>query len=150
MDVVPPEDERVVLRPATWRDRRPVFEWLAESDVTPSMHGLPRFPDNPIPTREEFCRDYRPHFFSGSDPPAGRCFIISAGGEEIGVISYGGINRQKSRAELDIWMSCEANCGRGHGARAIMALCLVLREEFGVVEFVMRPSARNARAIRAY
>jgi RimJ/RimL family protein N-acetyltransferase len=47
-------------------------------------------------------------------------------------------------------MSCEANCGKGYGPDAIRALCTWLAAEFGVRTFMMQPSARNPRAIRAY
>ena len=57
----------VSLRPAVASDRRQVYEWLARSDVTPSMMGPPDYPDHPIPSWEEFCADYLPHYFDDSE-----------------------------------------------------------------------------------
>jgi hypothetical protein len=39
----------ILLREAEETDRRQVYEWLALSDLTPSMMGPPAFPDHPIP-----------------------------------------------------------------------------------------------------
>jgi RimJ/RimL family protein N-acetyltransferase len=47
-------------------------------------------------------------------------------------------------------MNSEANCGKGFGPDAILALCAYLREEFAITTFMMQPSARNPRAVRAY
>ena len=55
-----------------------------------------------------------------------------------------------SSVELDIWMRSEACCGKGYGTEALDALCRHLHERFGVEEFMVQPSARNPRAIRAY
>ena len=47
-------------------------------------------------------------------------------------------------------MRSEACCGRGYGTDALIALSRMLYVRFGVQEFMMQPSARNPRAIRAY
>jgi diamine N-acetyltransferase len=41
-------------------------------------------------------------------------------------------------------------CGRGYGSDALLALTRHLHETFGVTKFILRPSRRNTRAIRAY
>jgi diamine N-acetyltransferase len=51
---------------------------------------------------------------------------------------------------LDIWLRSEAVCGRGYGSDALVALTCHLRETLGLTEFIMRPSRRNERAIKAY
>lgn len=143
--------KKVTLRPATERDKRLVYEWLAESDCTSSFMGPPRFTDHPIPTWEEFCADYQPYYFAGSEPESGRCFIILVNGLPVGQINYNKIiEQQRRRTELDIWMSCEANCGKGYGTDALQALTEYLHKTYGVTEFLIRPSVRNQRAIRAY
>jgi RimJ/RimL family protein N-acetyltransferase len=43
-----------------------------------------------------------------------------------------------------------ACCGHGYGSRAVSLLCALLEQQNAVREFVMQPSARNPRAIRAY
>lgn len=142
--------KKVVLRPATAQDRYTIYEWMAMSDVTPSFMGAPNFSDQPVPTWEEFCTDYRAHYFDGSNPHLGRCFIIMASGMPVGQVNHNEIDERDQRTELDIWMSCEANCGKGYGPDALQALCEYLFRTHGVVEFIMKPSARNRRAIRAY
>ena len=139
-----------MLRPATQEDKGMIFKWLAESDITPSFMGPPYFPDNPVPTWEEFCADYKPHFFNNSSPKSGRCFIIIVDFIPVGQVNYDNIDKHHKRTELDIWMSCEANCGKGYGPDALKALCEFLFRVFGTSEFVIRPSARNNRAIHAY
>ncbi|MFQ5925063.1 MAG: GNAT family N-acetyltransferase [Dehalococcoidia bacterium] len=144
------QGKQVALRPATERDKRMVYEWLAESDITPSIMGPPHFSDHPVPAWEEFCADYKPYFFDGSSPELGRCFIIMINSMPVGQLNYNDIDQHHQRTELDIWMSCEANCDKGYGPDALQTLCEYLFRTYGIVEFVIRPSARNHRAIRAY
>jgi hypothetical protein len=66
----------VTVRPAREHDRRAIYQWLAESDLTPSMLGPPNFPDAPEPTWDQFCEDYGPDFFDGTRQEVGRSFII--------------------------------------------------------------------------
>jgi RimJ/RimL family protein N-acetyltransferase len=142
----------VVLRPATLADRRPIYEWAACSDATPAFQGPPTFPDEPVPTWEAFCDDYKPYFFDGSAPMLGRCFVILVGDEPVGQLNYNDIEERGAtrRTELDIWLRAERFCGHGYGTDALLTLCDYLAREFGVQEFMMQPSARNPRAIRAY
>lgn len=142
----------IVLRPATADDRRDIYEWLAHSDVARFLAGPPLYPEIPTQTWEEFLDDYTPNYFNDSAPLMGRCFMILAGGKAVGQINYGQILGPENdrRVELDIWMRSESDCGRGYGPDALDALCRYLNREFGVGEFLVRPSARNPRAIRAY
>ncbi len=145
-----PKQPDVTLRPAVESDRRKVWEWLARSDVTPSMMGPPDYPDHPIPSWDEFCSDYLPHYFDDSEPLSGRCFIILADGWDVGVVCYNAIDKEGRETELDIWLGAEAYCGKGYGTAALEALCARLYEACGVEEFIIRPSGRNHRAIGAY
>lgn len=140
----------VTLRPARESDRRVVYEWLAESDVTQSMMGPPSFPDAPAPTWDEFCEDYGQHFFDGTRRQAARSYIIEVDGEAVGHVNYDGMDMVRSTAELDIWLRSEGVCGRGYGSDALAALARYLHETFGVTDFIIRPSRRNQRAVHAY
>ena len=140
----------VTLRPAREQDRRAIHQWLAESDLTPSMLGPPNFPDAPVPTWDQFCADYGPHFFDGTRQEVGRSFIIEVDGEAVGHVNYDGLDLARCLAELDIWLRSSEVCGHGYGSDALMALTQHLHESFGVNEFILRPSRRNQRAIRAY
>ncbi len=142
----------VTLRPAAPEDERAILDWLYHSDLTHTMLGPPLFPERPIPPPGERDEGYEPHYFDGSAPELGRCFLIRADGEPVGQVNYNDIHERggRLRTELDIWMRSEACCGKGFGTDALDALCGYLHERFGVVEFLVQPSARNPRAIRAY
>ena len=141
---------QVTLRPATDDDRRDIYTWLVASDVTPSMMGPPTYPDVPIPTWDDFCGDYAPHFFDGSRPDYACSFVIEVDGKSVGHINYDGLDSARSIAELDIWMRSQACCGHGYGTDAMVVLIRHLQEHFAVAKFIVRPSHRNQRAIRAY
>jgi diamine N-acetyltransferase len=136
--------DRVVLRPATLADRRMVWEWSELSDIGP----LVRSPDGPH-TFDQFCVGWAPHYFMDGTPDLGRGFIILYSKNPVGFIAYNDVD-PKRRVELDIWMNSEANCGKGYGPDAVQTLCKHLSVELGLRTFMMQPSARNPRAIRAY
>ena len=141
---------KVLLREAEERDRQQVYEWLAHSDLTPSMMGPPLFPDHPIPTWETFRADYRPHYFDGSDPNWGRCFVIVVENGDLGVVCYNTIDRSNGRTDVDIWLRSVNDCGKGYGSDALRTLGDYLHVDFGIAQLVVSPSARNRRAIAAY
>lgn len=140
----------VNLRVAQLTDRRKIFEWLTQSDVTPSMMGEPRYPDHPMPSWDEFQQDYSEAFFNEHGDEKGRNYIILLGESEIGTIGYDNLDRQKRSVDLDIWMKGEKYCGHGYGSDAINGLVDYLHEQYGITTFRVDPSARNDRAIRAY
>jgi len=138
--------KQISLRESTLKDRRMVYDWYCNSDVAPIIH-LSGGGDQ---TFQQFCDDdWKPYFFTGESPRQGRLFIILHKGLPVGAIGYNDID-SKNRVELDIWLSSEANCGNGFGSDAIDTLCKYLVSQFGVNTFMMQPSARNPRAIRAY
>jgi hypothetical protein len=92
------------LRPADESDREKVFAWLTRSDLTRSMMGPPDYPDHPVPSREEFCRDYTSSFFDASGDGRGRVYIILVDGEEVGTVGHDLLDREKNTVVLDIWM----------------------------------------------
>src|SRR5262245_21240440 len=126
----------VTLRPAQEHDRRAVYQWLAESDVTPSMMGPPLYPDAPPPTWEQFCNDYVLFYFDGTRPEAGRSYIVEVGGEAVGHDSYSEVDLAQGRVELDVWLRSQEVCGRGYGSDALEALTRHLHVALGVAEFI--------------
>lgn len=136
--------------PARDSDREKIYQWLCQSDITPSVMGPPLFPDHPVPTREKFLGEYPLSFFNSSGDGAGRVFMIWAGGEEAGTIGYDLLDREGDRVVLDLWMRGEEYCGRGFGSDALEALCRHLHDRYGITRFVISPSARNRRAVAAY
>ena len=104
-----------------------------------------------LPTScDQFCEDYGPHFFDGTRQEVGRSFIIEVDGEGVGHVNYDGMDLARGQAELDIWLRSSEVCGQGYGSDALVALTRHLHETFGVTEFILRPSRRNTRAMRAY
>jgi diamine N-acetyltransferase len=140
------------LSPAMLADRREIYEWAACSDLTATMMGPPEFFENPVPTWEEFCDDYGAFFFDGSRPERGRSFIIQHidTGETVGHISYDCHGDRPRFVELDMWMRDSSCCGHGYGSEALRLLCDHLQATLGIREMILRPSARNLRAIRSY
>ena len=143
---------KVTIRSATHAHRRTVYQWAACSDLTATMMGPPNFPENPVPMWEDFCDDYSQHFFDGSRPERGRSFIIERldTSEAIGHISYDCHGDRPRFAELDMWMRDSSCCGRGFGSEALRLLSDHLHKTLGISEMILRPSARNVRAIRSY
>ena len=152
MPALTPVPRRTVLRlrPATLDDRRAIYEALARSDVTP--HLLPGTGSGtggePPLSFEAFAADYTAPFFDGSAPALGRSYVVECDGLPVGHVSHSEIRR--GATELDIWMFGERWCGRGHGTVALRLLLDVLAAEGRATGFVIRPSARNARAVRSY
>lgn len=139
------DGHRVRLRPATLADRRMIHDWSYASDVAPLLH-LSDAPTRPL---DDWCDDWKAHYFTDGEPDRGRMFVVLDGDVPVGAIAYNDIDERR-RVELDIWLSAEAHCGHGLGTDAIEALVNHLEAELGVRTFMMQPSARNPRAMRAY
>lgn len=141
---------KIELRPAQESDRKKIFTWLAQSDLTSSMMGSPDYPDHPVPSWDEFCSDYALSFFTTLGDGKGRNYMIAVNNEEIGTIGYDLLDNQKDRAVLDIWMRAEKYCAQGYGSDALNTLCNYIHVNYGIANFIISPSARNKRAIAAY
>ncbi len=139
------DGRRVRLRPATLADRRMIHAWSYASDVAPLLH----LSDAPTRPFDDWCNDWEAHYFTDDEPERGRMFVILDGDAPVGAIAYNDLDERR-RVELDVWLNAEANCGRGLGTDAIEALVGYLEAELGVRTFMMQPSARNPRAVRAY
>ena len=140
---------KVTLKRARISDRARVYEWLIGSDLTANLMGGAMFPDHPIPSLAAFTADYPDLFYDGSQPYAGRMLIISVNGEDIGCISHGAIDLRNDVVELDIWLAERRLAGHGFGSEALVVLCDWLQANYGVNRFLVRPSRRNVKALRA-
>ena len=144
----------ITLVPTTLEDRQNVYDWCFQSETTKSHSGPPDYPENPIPTYEEFCTDdnggYTEYYFTGEKPGDGRGFIIEFGGKAVGFISYCAFHLKPFISELDLWMNSEANCGRGFGTDALIVLGDYLHDAMGIRELIIAPSRKNTRAVRSY
>jgi diamine N-acetyltransferase len=142
---------RVGLRRARQADAPRAWRWLAQSDLTPRRLGPPMFPDHPPPSYAAFCNDFAPHFFDGSLPYEGRGFVIRSLADErdLGFIAHDRLDVLNDVACLDIWLADSTLAGRGYGSEAMGLLCTWLQEQRGINRFLLRPSRRNVRALRA-
>lgn len=142
--------KRVSLRRATLADRERAYRWLARSDATPKLMGPPFFSDRPVPDYERFCERFAPHLFDGTRPFDGRAFVLCNGdGTEVGCIAHGQVDLLNDVVEIEIWLAHAGLCGRGYGSEALTLLTDWLQESCGVNRFLLRPSRRNVRALRA-
>ena len=139
---------RVSLRRARLQDRPRVYEWLVHSDLTQNVFG-PLFPEREAPTIEQFSSRFVNACFDGTRPYSGRMFVIMLGGEEIGSVAHGPIDLLNDVVELDIWLAEKRLTGRGVGSEALVLLADWLQANYGVNRFLVRPSRRNVRALRA-
>lgn len=143
-------NQEVKLAETKTTDKEKIYNWLANSNLTSEMLGPPIFPDNPVPTWEEFDEDYLDYFFDGSKPFSGRCFIILFQNEEVGQINYNPIDPKTKTTELDIWLSDKKFTGKGIGTKAIQILCSYLFEKMDCKKIIIQPSRRNTNAIKSY
>ncbi len=145
------QGKKINLIPATMKDRRNAYDWCFQSETTKSHSGPPDYPDKPVPTYEEFCETYyEEYYFTGEKPLDGRGFLIVAGGETVGFVSYCAFHLKPSIAELDIWINSEAHCGKGYGTDALISLGDYIHKELGFRELIIAPSAKNLRAVKSY
>ncbi len=140
----------LTIRHATLADKPVAYEWLCCSDTTSLHLGPPDYPESPVPTREEFERDFEDLYFLPAGRRQGAVTIIERAGEPIGCLCYACFHLQPGAAELDIWLKERRLCGLGLGTEALRLLVEHLRRELGITRFLIRPSTRNTRAIRAY
>src|SRR3989338_676713 len=137
----------VTLRPMNEGERNIFYEWATRSSATPFWYG--RLYRGKIPSREKFFRDWKPHYFNGSAPELGRCFVILVGNKAIGQVNYNKIDAEK-RVEIDIIIADEQNRGKGYGSDAIKRLVAYLFGRMKVREVWVAAIKKNPRAINTY
>jgi len=112
--------------------------------------GAPDYPENPIPDWEAFQEGFEDFYYLPDGKTKGSVMIIESDDEEIGCLCYACFHLKPNMAELDIWLKAQSYCGKGLGAQALEELISYLNQTFGVNKYIIRPSERNVRAIRAY
>ena len=112
--------------------------------------GPPSFPELPVTTWDQFCKDYGDYYFDGSQPLKGRCFIIETEGRDIGVVCYNKLFPERGATDMDIWLHSASDYGRGYGPAALRSLIELLHEELSLTRFCIYTSRRNPHAITAY
>jgi RimJ/RimL family protein N-acetyltransferase len=142
--------KKVTLRRARPADGDRAYEWLALSDLTPSVMGPPLYPELPVPTRASFDTRYPPFLFDHGNPFDGRALIIGTEHEDVGVLVYGAVRLGVGAVEMELWLAGKRFLGQGLGSEALNLACHWLHEELGIDTFVLRAARRNVRALRAF
>jgi len=142
--------EYVLIRHATLEEKYKTYEWLCLSDTAGLHMGAPDYPENPIPDWDQFHRDFEDFYYQPEHRKRGGVMIITNDQAEIGCLCYACFHLIPNAAELDIWLSRLEYCGKGYGTAALKKLVEYLRSELGIEKFLIRPSEKNIRAIRAY
>lgn len=140
----------ITLRHALPDEKRKTYEWLCLSDTTSWHMGEPDYPENPVFGWEQFQEDFEDFYYQTEGQEKGSVMIILNDGEEIGAVCYACFHLRPQAAELDIWIKSQKLCGKGCGTEALKQLISYLKESFGIRDFIIRPSEKNARAVRAY
>ncbi|MCK5128354.1 MAG: GNAT family N-acetyltransferase [Clostridiales bacterium] len=146
MKIEPIIGEKITLIAAELAHKHIVYEWGAESDIA---HRIFNIEDEKFVTYEDFDKDYENFYFDGSQPFLGRGYVVCTK-EPVGFISYSAFEAESDTFELDIWLACEAQCGKGYGTEAIKLLGDYLFENFDIKRLLILPSSTNLRAIKSY
>jgi RimJ/RimL family protein N-acetyltransferase len=142
----------MLLRP-TLPLRETVYGWMTTPGIVEQMMGPPTYPENPVPSLEEFCRDWTVPHWTHEAPERGRLFLMAADGDLVGCIAQNEVvtaGDGRRAAELDMWLARPELVGRGYGRRAITALCDLIARDLAVKTAFLQPSARNVIACRSY
>jgi len=140
--------EKVVLRPMTVEEMPLFYEWATQSDGTAYWYG--ELVGDDIPTREKFFRGWKSHYFDGTAPEKGRCFVILVNDRAIGQVNYNAINADNRSVELDIIIANNEDMNKGYGSDALKALIRYLFENMNIRRCWIEPGEYNRRAIKAY
>jgi RimJ/RimL family protein N-acetyltransferase len=144
------KDELIQIRHARLEEKQMVYRWLCCSETTSLHSGPPNYLQSPVPSWEEFRKDFEDYYFISEGRSAGSVMIIEKGKEEIGCICYTAFHLFPKKAELDIWFNQLKHCGKGYGVKALNLLCSYLKEQFNISMFIIRPAVKNINAIKAY
>jgi RimJ/RimL family protein N-acetyltransferase len=124
------------------------FEWATQSDATPYWYG--ELQGDKVPTFKEFCKDWKKHYFDGSAPEKGRCFVILIDDTAIGQVNYNEIDRRNDSVELDIIIAEDRYKNKGYGTDALQTLSKYLFLVMAIQKCWIDVVSKNPRAIRAY
>lgn len=137
--------QNITIKQAIFSEQEKIYQWLACSDATAEMLGPPNYADAPIPSYQEFCNDYNQEAFSLDGDF--RLFVIEINLTEIGALSY--YVREKV-AEFDLWIASRSHWNKGWGSTALLEGISIVKKQETVDFAIIRPSARNKRAVAAY
>jgi len=121
--------KKIKLRPAQPSDRKKIFLWLTQSDVTPFMMGLPLYPDLPIQPGRNSAMTISHIFLILPARARKRLYYYANGNEEVGTIRYDTLVNKKGGVVLDIWMRATKYCGFGFGGDASIPFVIIYMKD---------------------
>lgn len=148
---------RTRLRPMRPHEAPLLYGWAKDPDVHPYWGPLDHHE-----TLADFLAHWEPHYFDGSQPDRGRCFIIEAltarpvdvradiASLPIGMINYNRIDDADRSTEIDVIIGHPDYRDRGYGTDAIRAFLAFLFDTVGLHRVWLATLDYNARAQRVY
>ncbi|MCL1994281.1 MAG: GNAT family N-acetyltransferase [Spirochaetes bacterium] len=139
-------DSDISLYFATRQDQKLVFDMMGMEDkeVFDSMF----YGESRPQTWDEY-EDDESEFYTGAKGK-NNYLLIAHAGEIIGSVSHSYNAAKIENMELDIWLRSKKFLGKGLGSQTLVLLTDYLHREYSIETFIMRPGAKNRRAIRAY
>ena len=135
--------DKVILRPMKPRDVGLIHKWANNPDVMPFWYGRKK-------SLKEIKDDWKPQYFSSSNPNSGRCFAIEVDNKTIGMVNYNKIDRDNRNVTIDIVIGEKDNWNRGYGTDVLRTFLKYLFEEFKLHRVWLGTYMFNKRAIRVY
>lgn len=139
--------EKIALRPMEPEEVELIHKWANNPDVLPFWYGVEK-------TLEQIKADWKPHYFSDTDPYSGRCFAILKGknpvGSPVGMINHNRIDRDNRSVDIDMVIGHPEDWGQGYGTDALKTLARYLFDRFDLNRIWLGTYTYNTRAIRAY
>jgi diamine N-acetyltransferase len=141
---------KIKIRHAKIDEKKKVYEWLCCSDTTELHLGLPHYPECPVPTWEEFQKEFQDYYFLKSGWDKASVMIIENAGIEVGCVCYEMFYTTPGKAVLSIWLNSKKFIGQGFGSKALKLVIKYLHKKYSVTQFMLRPSIKNVFAIKVY
>ena len=139
------QGEKTRIRPMRPDELLLTYEWEGDPDVQPFYGSRSRYRDF-----EEYAANVDQHYLDGSNPEEGRCFIIEANGQPIGMVNYNRIDSHNRSTEVDIVIGAPGHRNRGYGTDAMLAFLRFLFDSVGLHRVSLEVFEHNVRARRVY
>lgn len=144
------QGELTRLRPARPDEAEMLYAWATDPEVAPFWGGRDYYRDF-----EHFLSDWPSHYFDGSHPEKGRCFVIEAVDPDrdaaaIGAVFVNEIDVHNRNTEFDVLIGKSEYRGKGFGTDALRALVDCLFHTVGLHRVWVLTYEHNAPARRSY
>ena len=137
--------DEISLYYAMQKDKRLIYDMSKEEqEIFESMfHG-----ECELHTWEEY-QAKENEFYTGN-PGKNNYLLVVYDSQIIGSVSYSYNDAKIPNMEMDIFMRATRHTGKGLGTKTLILIADFLHKTYNIKTFIIRPSIRNARAIRCY